>query len=406
MKCAVILVTGPPGAGKSIWVREVVKTLESPVGVIRHCHAKCFQLETAPKPDVEFYAQVYDFGSGCICCTPDGDLIRLLDSVPTLRYLVLETTGLADPRPFLRVFLEEPRILTSYHLQGVVCLIDTRRWRSIEEDIRDGTQYSVDCDVLIGRVKDQLHYADICYLHPPGDLNDTARATLARIYPDLHFSTTRLGEVLRLPECYRPKSKIDSIPIPDMIVHDRTFSTHCVCRCDADIDADILLAQLYQQLTDGEILRVQGFVSVGGTSVADNVISPILLIDGTGPYPTTMRVAPYCVQGNSADVHGTLLDGAWEARTLTGVATKLFFCGSGWQKTWNPSTASRRWVSMSRCCLRRKLRTLEPSFAHIQKDRHLHLRQICRRRCVSPPTGYGHYRRRFYRSSWKPHHAK
>lgn len=43
---------------------------------------QAFTLETTALPVADppcaHYSEVYDFGSGCLCCSPDGDLSRLL----------------------------------------------------------------------------------------------------------------------------------------------------------------------------------------------------------------------------------------------------------------------------------------------------------------------------------------
>ena len=42
-----------------------------------HQFAKAFGLETTPLERAAHYSEVYDFGSGCVCCSPDGDLVRV-----------------------------------------------------------------------------------------------------------------------------------------------------------------------------------------------------------------------------------------------------------------------------------------------------------------------------------------
>ena len=71
--------------------------------------------------------------AGCLCCTVQGDvrdaLVRLLDqsdagSIPPIKRLVIETTGLADPGPVLRTLLDEPRLQGRARLAGAVTLVD------------------------------------------------------------------------------------------------------------------------------------------------------------------------------------------------------------------------------------------------------------------------------------------
>ncbi len=68
-----------------------------------------------------------ELSNGCMCCTVRGDIadsvFRLLERGDQLDYLVVETTGLADPLPIALTFLgEELRDLT--RLDSIVTLVD------------------------------------------------------------------------------------------------------------------------------------------------------------------------------------------------------------------------------------------------------------------------------------------
>ena len=52
--------------------------------------------------------EVFELSNGCICCTVRGDLIRVLGNLMKRRdkfdYVLVETTGLADPGPVAQTF--------------------------------------------------------------------------------------------------------------------------------------------------------------------------------------------------------------------------------------------------------------------------------------------------------------
>src|ERR671934_2733826 len=52
--------------------------------------------------------EVFEMNNGCICCTVRGDLIRILGQLMKRRdkfdYVLIETTGLADPAPVAQTF--------------------------------------------------------------------------------------------------------------------------------------------------------------------------------------------------------------------------------------------------------------------------------------------------------------
>ena len=67
-----------------------------------------------------------DFGSGCLCCSPRGDFARLLwrlrDASEAARaegrqpcsHLLVETTGLAEPAVFARMFFSDPAVASAF----------------------------------------------------------------------------------------------------------------------------------------------------------------------------------------------------------------------------------------------------------------------------------------------------
>ena len=124
----VLLVTGPPGAGRSALLGSLLAGLPpgARAAVCVHQFAKAFGLETTPLERAAHYSEVYDFGSGCVCCSPDGDLVRVLQGLaaaePPPTHLLIETTGLADPESFVKVFAR-PEHAAEFRLRGVVTVL-------------------------------------------------------------------------------------------------------------------------------------------------------------------------------------------------------------------------------------------------------------------------------------------
>jgi len=72
-----------------------------------------------------------ELSNGCICCTINGELLdavhRILERPDPLDYLVVETTGLADPLPVAMTFLgSELRDLT--RLDSIITLVDAENF--------------------------------------------------------------------------------------------------------------------------------------------------------------------------------------------------------------------------------------------------------------------------------------
>ena len=68
--------------------------------------------------------------NGCICCTVRGDLIRILGQLLKRRdkfdYILVETTGLADPGPVAQTFFSDDEMKRAFRLDGIVTLVDAK----------------------------------------------------------------------------------------------------------------------------------------------------------------------------------------------------------------------------------------------------------------------------------------
>ena len=72
--------------------------------------------------------EVFEMSNGCICCTVRGDLIRVLGNLMKRRdkfdYVLVETTGLADPGPVAQTFFMDDESQNEFTLDGIVTLVD------------------------------------------------------------------------------------------------------------------------------------------------------------------------------------------------------------------------------------------------------------------------------------------
>ncbi|NMG17038.1 CobW family GTP-binding protein [Aromatoleum bremense] len=128
----VTVITGFLGSGKTTLVNRILRELHGQrVAVIENEFG-------AVGVDAEFLVTegdetVIQLVNGCLCCTVRGDLARALNTLSesseiqgfVFDRVLIETTGIADPGPIIQTFLAETAILTRFHLDGVVTLIDS-----------------------------------------------------------------------------------------------------------------------------------------------------------------------------------------------------------------------------------------------------------------------------------------
>jgi G3E family GTPase len=84
--------------------------------------------------------EIFEMNNGCICCTVRGDLIRIIGTLMARRdefdYIVIETTGLADPGPVIQSFIVDDTVARNTELDAVVTVVDSQHisahWDSSE----------------------------------------------------------------------------------------------------------------------------------------------------------------------------------------------------------------------------------------------------------------------------------
>lgn len=98
--------------------------------------------------------EIFEMNNGCICCTVRGDLIRILGNLMKRKdrfdYVLVETTGLADPGPVVTTFFFDEELKEKVRLDGVVTVVDCKHvalhWNDRE-------------------VKEQIAFADVVLLN-------------------------------------------------------------------------------------------------------------------------------------------------------------------------------------------------------------------------------------------------
>ena len=97
--------------------------------------------------------EIFEMNNGCICCAVRGDLIRILGNLMKRRdkfdYILVETTGLADPGPVVQTFFVDDEMQAKLRLDGVVTVVDAKHiWEHID-DAPEAREQIAFADVVI-----------------------------------------------------------------------------------------------------------------------------------------------------------------------------------------------------------------------------------------------------------------
>jgi G3E family GTPase len=125
----VTIITGFLGSGKTTLLNHILKNQE---GVKTAVLVNEFgEVGIDNEPIVTTGEDMVELSNGCICCTINNDLVnavyKVLEREDKVDYLVVETTGIADPLPVALTFLgTELRDMT--RLDSIITLVDAENF--------------------------------------------------------------------------------------------------------------------------------------------------------------------------------------------------------------------------------------------------------------------------------------
>jgi len=98
--------------------------------------------------------EIVELNNGCLCCRVRGDLIKslqgLMQKQKRFDYVLIETTGLADPSPLVHTF-KASDLADKMRLDGIITVADARH---LEKELADGPEPTA-----------QLAFADVVLLN-------------------------------------------------------------------------------------------------------------------------------------------------------------------------------------------------------------------------------------------------
>ncbi|HEX8056647.1 MAG TPA: cobalamin biosynthesis protein CobW, partial [Novosphingobium sp.] len=208
-KVPTTVITGFLGAGKTTLIRHLLQNAKGrrlalivnefgDVGVDGELLRGCND-EACPEDDI------VELANGCICCTVADDflptMMKLLDRPNPPEHIIIETSGLALPKPLVKAF-QWPDIRTRATVDGVVALIDADavaagRFATDEAALAlaRAADPSLDHDSPLEELyEDQLACADLVILNK-SDLVDGD--TLTKIETDISGDTRGGVKIVR-----------------------------------------------------------------------------------------------------------------------------------------------------------------------------------------------------------------
>lgn len=310
-KTPITIVTGFLGAGKTTLIRHVIENANGrrlalvinefgDVGVDGAILRSC-GIESCPEENI------VELTNGCLCCTVADDFIPTLEALlsrsPKPDHIVIETSGLALPKPLLKAF-EWPDIRARVTVDGVIAVVDApavAAGRFADDPARVQAQREADESIdhenpLEEVYEDQLLCADLIVLNKSGQLDASA---LEIVSADIRAAIPRLVKVISTRDGQVPidvllglKSAAEDDIAARPSHHDAEeghdhddFETFIVEVASVGTP-DVLADRAKQAAADHDVLRIKGFAAVDGKPMR-------LLLQGVGERVDTRYERPW-----------------------------------------------------------------------------------------------------------------
>ena len=148
IKTPVTIVTGFLGSGKTTLVNRILTSHEHGKRIVvieNEAGALSIDDQILRASEQEKSAAgIFVMKNGCMCCTGDGagpELERVLNHLLELLdehefdYVLIETSGLADPAPIMQTFFSHKMCSGRFVLDGVVAMVDAKNiWSHVEAE--------------------------------------------------------------------------------------------------------------------------------------------------------------------------------------------------------------------------------------------------------------------------------
>jgi len=288
-KLPVTVITGFLGSGKTTLIRHLMqktggKRLAIIVNEFGDVGVDGDILKSCAIPDCPA-ENILELANGCICCTVADDFIPTIEALmaldPRPEHILIETSGLALPKPLLKAF-DWPDIRSRITVDGVIALADAEavaagRFASnvalvdAQREADDALDHETPLSELF---EDQIACADIILLTKPDLAGEAglakARAVITALAPR-PLPVIEVGEGVVDPRVIlgleaAAENDLDARPShhDDAHDHDHDDFESVVIDLPEQADPADLVKRVERLANEMNILRVKGYAAVTG----------------------------------------------------------------------------------------------------------------------------------------------
>lgn len=141
-KIPVTIITGYLGSGKSTLLEAIGRNSTKRLAIILNEFGDSSAIEKAVTiKDLDKAVQEWlDLGNGCLCCTVKDNGVMAIEQLieklgDRIDYILLETTGVADPAPIAQMFWLDDGLASRIYIDGVVTVVDAEHVLTCLDDV-------------------------------------------------------------------------------------------------------------------------------------------------------------------------------------------------------------------------------------------------------------------------------
>ena len=299
-KIPVTIITGFLGAGKTTLIRHMLENAKGrrlaliindfgDVGVDGDILTSC-GVESCPE------GNIIELANGCICCTVAEDFLPAIEALlardPPPEHIIVETSGLALPKPLVKAF-DWPDVRTRLTVDGVIAVVDgaaVEAGRFADDPVKLAAQRAADPSVghdnpLEEVYEDQLLCADLIVLNKTDLMGAGAQA---KVTAEIGAVTPRAVKIVAAREGRVDPAillGLNAAAEDDLAArpshhdaeegHDHDDFDTFIVDLGPVADPAALQARISRAVAAHDVLRIKGFVDVPGRPMR-------LLVQGVG----------------------------------------------------------------------------------------------------------------------------
>ncbi|KAK9466305.1 CobW/HypB/UreG, nucleotide-binding domain-containing protein [Lipomyces arxii] len=254
-KVPLTIITGYLGAGKSCLLNSIMRQTDKKIAVIMNEFGDSTDIEKSltVSDGAANYTEWLEIGNGCLCCTVKDNGVIALESLMKKKgkfdYILLETTGLADPGPIAQMFWLDSGLKASIYLDGIITVVDSINIiRNLDDtsvddhhqNEQDGEHESNGELVPTSTAYIQISYADVIIMNKADLVDDRMKLaiterlmginSLATIIPTSYSSIDSTEDILNLSTVDNDLARWEHLKVSNNIkkFHDHRITTVCL----------------------------------------------------------------------------------------------------------------------------------------------------------------------------------